>query len=360
MSKFVSINCKYYKHSNKNELNHVARVHKKVENSKPELVHNNFGINNLELVYDEVYKKVENYKGKKLQKNANTYIDSVLSFDRDLTNKIIKDFGREKFQIIFEQKINELMLHIKNKLGFEPIGFKFHADEGHNDPVTGEWNQNYHAHIAMFNFDFKDGTAPLRKMQKGGAGDFALLQDLAYQAFSPLGYERGVSKTITKKVHLEKDEYIQKKQLETIELLESNYKSLNESIDELKKVENNISIQSALFNEINIDMQNYDDLLNDLMRFKLDTKKILERLNNKSLIPKLKEFIIKNVDKEIYKKVEKFINYTPEQFAEKLDLLRSVKNNDIKKSINNTVKSLTNEAEITKLKVEKLKRKFKL
>lgn len=364
MSGFVSINCKYYKDSNKNELNHVEREHKNVENSNPKLVHNNFGNNDLELVYEKIYKKVENYKGKKLQKNANTFIDSVLSFDRDVTNQLIAKFGREKFQIIFEQKIDELMLNIKNELGFEPIGFHFHADEGHNDPISGKWKENYHAHFSMFNFNFNDGTAPLRKLKKKGDGEFALLQDIAFNTFKTLGYKRGISKEITKKEHLEKDEYIKQKQLETIELLESNYKSLNESIDKLKKVENNISIQSCLFKEINNEMQSYDDLLNNLMKFKFEITNAINNIasstpKNKIAVDMLKKMMLKRVDNDIYEKVEKFINFTPKQFAEKLDLLESVKNNDIKKSINNAVESLTSEAEVTKFKIEKLKHKFK-
>lgn len=212
MKRYISINSKYYKHSNASgELGHVDRHFHKNKNSFDNLTHLNFGSGDLLAEYQALRRKAESQKGKKMQSNSNTFVDSVVAFSRDQMNELM-----EKHPGDWQEKIDccfaELGNKIRDKYGFEPVGYNMHMDEGHEDPETGEIKNNYHAHMTMFNYDFVTGKAPLRSMKKK---DWGNLQDLAGEAFESLGFKRGNPQGKKKKRHLEKDEYIHEKQKET-------------------------------------------------------------------------------------------------------------------------------------------------
>jgi hypothetical protein len=222
MARFVSFNYKYYKHSNKNELSHNTRKHKNIDNIRPELSHRNFTMGNTESLYDKVYSRVTERKGKSIQKNANTYIDGVLAFSREQMDFLLGKFGEDKTKKFLDRQIKEYMSMLKDEFGFEPVSYDFHMDEGHYDKKSGEWQPNYHAHIIMFNYDFKKDEAPLRKMMgKSGKRKLSIMQDLAGQAFKKGGFVRGVSSEVTQRKHLERDEFIAKKQAAIIAELDN-------------------------------------------------------------------------------------------------------------------------------------------
>ncbi|MFZ4199042.1 hypothetical protein ACOZB4_34075, partial [Paenibacillus sp. NPDC058898] len=107
------------------------------------------------------------------------------------------------------------MQDVKEKTGMEPLGWEMHMDEGHKDPVTGEYKMNYHAQCIFFNYDFKTNKAPLRDlMGRKGESIWSKLQDTAGQRFEDLGFVRGVSADMTKAKHQEKDDFIASKQAE--------------------------------------------------------------------------------------------------------------------------------------------------
>jgi hypothetical protein len=215
MANFVSFNFKYYKHSNRNTLGHNGRIHTNIDNVRTELSPDNFGLSNTLGRYQKVYDKVVEMKGKNIQKNANTFIDGVLAFSRDQVRELHAQHGKEKTKELLDLKIRQYMAKLRDEFGFTPVSYDFHADEGHWK--DGEWLENYHAHIIMFNYDMKTGTAPLRKMMgKNGKRQTSLMQDLAGEAFAPLGFVRGESVEATKRKHLEKDEYIAHKHNELI------------------------------------------------------------------------------------------------------------------------------------------------
>jgi hypothetical protein len=226
---FVAINSKYYKTSSASgELGHVNRVFKENKNCFPELTKNNFGDDNIEKKFLDVLKKCETQKGKKIQKNSNTYIDNIVAFSRPQIENLQKtnpDDWQEKMTECFR----DLGEKIKDKYGFEPVGFNFHADEGHLDPETGILKHNYHAHLITFNYDFKTGKAPLRGMKKN---DWSKIQDLAGEAFKNLGFVRGEPKITDKKDHLQKEQYVHEKQKE----MEKAVEKANEMLKEKDKL----------------------------------------------------------------------------------------------------------------------------
>jgi len=228
MSNYVSLNAKYYKHSNAaGEIGHVMRLFSENINAIKELTPNNFdcGFSIIDR-YNEIYKSVEEHKGKKLQKNANTFIDGVLSFSEEQMDQIME---KPNWKKEMSSLIDQYMQEVKEKTGLEPVGWAFHMDEGHiqKDKIDLDGNpiykMNYHAQLIFFNHDFKTGKAPLREMQKRKSDSpWSKLQDLAGDTFKPLGFQRGISAEITKKKHKEKDEFIAEKQQKIEEILEKN------------------------------------------------------------------------------------------------------------------------------------------
>ena len=214
MKNFVSFNAKYYKNSNAaGEIGHVQRVFAENTNQIKEFAKDNFGCGfDIHERYKEVFKQVEDIKGKKIQKNSNTFMDGVLSFSRDHMLEIMKD---PDWKTSFSNHINDFMQDVKKQTGMEPLGWEMHMDEGHKDPVTGEYKLNYHAQCIFFNYDFKTNKAPLRDLM-GRKGDsiWSKLQDTAGKRFEDLGFVRGVSADMTKAKHDEKDDFIASKQAE--------------------------------------------------------------------------------------------------------------------------------------------------
>jgi len=214
MKNYVSFNVEYYKNSNASgEIGHVQRVFAENTNQIKEFAKDNFGCGyNIYDRYKEVYDQVESIKGKKIQKTANTFIDGVLSFSRDQMLEIMKD---PDWKTSFSNHINDFMQDVKEQTGMEPLGWEMHMDEGHKDPVTGQYKMNYHAQCIFFNYDFKTNTAPLRKlMERKGESIWSKLQGTAGQRFEDLGFVRGVSADMTKAKHKKKDDYIAHKQAE--------------------------------------------------------------------------------------------------------------------------------------------------
>lgn len=211
---FVSFNVEYYKNSNAaGEIGHVQRVFAENTNQIKEFAKDNFGCGyNIYDRYKDVYKQVEDIKKKKIQENANTFIDGVLSFSRDQMLEIMKD---PDWKTSFSEHIEQFMQDVKDKTGMEPLGWEMHMDEGHKDRVTGKYKMNYHAQCIFFNYDFKTNTAPLRKLEgRKGESIWSKLQGTAGQRFEDLGFVRGVSADMTKAKHKKKDDFIASKQAE--------------------------------------------------------------------------------------------------------------------------------------------------
>jgi hypothetical protein len=218
MKNFVSFNVKYYKDSNSSgEIGHVQRVFAENTNQIKQFAKDNFGCGyDIHARYKDVYKQVEEIKGKKIQGNANTFMDGVLSFSRDQMLEIMKDPNWKK---TFSTHIEEYMKDVQAKTGLEPLGWEMHMDEGYKDPETGEFKMNYHAQCIFFNYDFKTNKAPLRDLM-GRKGDsiWSKLQDVAANRFADLGFVRGISADMTKIKHKEKDDLIASKQAEIVRL----------------------------------------------------------------------------------------------------------------------------------------------
>lgn len=232
---YCAVNTKYYKDTNADgEIGHILRVFKKNSNTYEELTPNNFGFvfdpnaKDLKDGYDRTINRWDEQlaeKGKrKRQKKVNTYIDSCLILDRDITNKLIEEGRKDEIKLALVNFMNDF----KGKYGFEPVGFELHCDEGHIDE-NGVFKHNYHAHALFCNYDFKSQKSPLRKMKKV---DWSNSQDLLYENLKHLGYKRGKPKEKQEKDHSNKIDYLNKK----IKGLEGKVEELAKDKEELQNV----------------------------------------------------------------------------------------------------------------------------
>lgn len=243
---FISSKIKYYKKSNASgELGHVNRKMKENKNAFPELTKNNFGFlytdnpnsTSLEDVHKEKYNACNEQKRedklRRLGKDANTFIDNVVIFDRDIFDDLIKNNKQEELK----ETMKGYCQGIKDRFGFEPVGFEFHLDEGTKNDETGKVEHNYHAHVVFFNHDFENRKTVLKNLRKK---DFSEMQDITHEHFKKYGFERGISKEITNRKGLSKADYIKglEKQVEhlkneAIEFLQEH----NEDLDYIQELQ---------------------------------------------------------------------------------------------------------------------------
>lgn len=117
--------------------------------------------------------------------------------------------------------------------GVEVIRLDLHHDEGHKDEISGEMKMNHHAHL-VGDFLNHDTGRTVKLTPK----DMSEFQTILADA---LDMERGVSKSITGKEHIDTEQWREKKAAEhTKELIEQK-KALDEDIrnlDEQKRQKN--------------------------------------------------------------------------------------------------------------------------
>ena len=218
--KYVSSNTHFYKH---NEVGgatgHVNRVFNENKNAYDEYTKFNFGDENLTERYQATHRDRENKTGRKTRKDANTYCETVLAFSLEQYEHIEAEAlrkangdseqARKLVEKAFTGCVREFEKQIQERFGLTPLGFNMHLDEGHFK--EGELKRNIHAHVGWYNYDFKKGVSPWRKI---GKKQLSEMQDIADRCFKKLGYERGIKATETNKQHLERDDFIEQKQKE--------------------------------------------------------------------------------------------------------------------------------------------------
>jgi len=238
MKKFVMSNTEYKKNSQWNGTNgHNNRLFAVNKNSFPQFTKNNFGSPNLNKNYQDIHKRHQENLKKKLTGKENTFLEIVVGFSLEQFEQLEKELSKEELQQKLTDCMNGYLNSLKVNFGFEPVGFTFHLDEGVLDEETGVLKRNVHAHAIAYNYDFKRKVAPLRSMTKR---DFADMQDLVAANFISLGFERGISKELTKKNHLEKDAFVAQIQKEKEqELLKKDQEIAlkNQDIKRLKAIE---------------------------------------------------------------------------------------------------------------------------
>lgn len=243
MKKFVSFNLKYYKKEQMKILSdHNERLHQNIKNihdkkltplnkyfyydqgdSTQYLPYYSFlEENGLKPRFDHFYKEYKKILGKKPRKDFNCFLDGVLAFSEDKFNEVYKEDPQA-----IEDALTTYLERVSKDFGFTPLGWALHLDEGHTDG-DGNYKINVHAHMSFFNYDFENRKSTLKSLKKK---DFKKMQDIAGEIFGPLGFERGISKEITQKKHLEKSEFVAQKTKEKIKF----FKELKARTETLEK-----------------------------------------------------------------------------------------------------------------------------
>lgn len=181
----------------------------------------NVSSDSIHLKYKNVIKKIESIKNKKIQKNANIYLEGVLAFSYEQVSNIGVSEFRERAPALIEEYAKK----IADEFGFEYLGYSLHFDEGQIeselDPSgrtvcvrdeNGRAKINYHAHISFVNYDLKLNKSRFREYQQKYISNrkipnlhFVEMQNLAGSIFGKLGFSRGLSKMITNHRHVEKE-----------------------------------------------------------------------------------------------------------------------------------------------------------
>ncbi len=169
------------------------------------------------------------------EEQSNYYLDN----DEDLSKGIEK----------FIENLNE-------NYGIKSLMYSEHFDEGHYE--GNEAKKNLHYHIIAYNYHLEKEKSILGSFTKQ---DFRDLQDLAAISFQQveLDFQRGISKNITKKEHLETLEFaLQKNKIE----LEQLQKRRKEEYYLAKSVKNDIKDLRQNFERDSIEFEQLTNLLN--------------------------------------------------------------------------------------------------
>ena len=209
----------------------------------------NFGTPELQTHYDNIKRMVKEKTGRAMQekererKGKNGKIikvagcspirEGVLLIRADTTLADVREFGEE----------------CQRRWGITPLQIFLHKDEGHwlggkpdtedkeSFQVGGKWfKPNYHAHIV---FDWMNhDTGKSRKLNDE---DMAAMQTLASDI---LMMERGQSKNVTGKEHLERNDFIIEKQKAELQRIEAAKRHKEQQVElaeqELKQVKSEI------------------------------------------------------------------------------------------------------------------------
>ena len=208
-----------------------------------------FGNPDLQTHYDNIKQMVKEKTGRAMQEKERER--------KGKNGKIIKVAGcspiREGVLLIRPETtladVREFGEECQRRWGITPLQIFLHKDEGHwlgrkpdaedkeSFQVGGKWfKPNYHAHIV---FDWMNhDTGKSRKLNDE---DMAAMQTLASDI---LMMERGQSKTETGKVHLERNDFIIKKQKAELQRIEETQRHKKQQVtlaeQELKQVKSEI------------------------------------------------------------------------------------------------------------------------
>lgn len=261
---------------------------------------------NLTESFNEFYNEMEAvYKKQKrhlYKENGNHIVEQVVALSNEKAMEILKQKDGDKLLL---EKFKELAKSVNNKYGFEPVHIDLHLDEGFIKNVKNKMGviensiikENIHAHIIFINYDFLKQKTVLRNMKKQ---NFREMQDLAANVFKDLGFERGKDKRNSNKTHLKTTAYVEEVQniesqkfvenkvnsniedmeydLEDLRSLQTSKKELAGELTELyelKKQYENIEELKDQENTINITINQYENIIQNLK----DSKKDITALN---------------------------------------------------------------------------------
>ena len=303
---FAAVRTRYYKadkaysildHSNANRSGFTCSA-----NVYPEFSHNNVGLytkgckNSVEAL-NQACGSYKDVTGKKTRKDFNLLFEHIVILSEQQYVKIEKKYGDVKAKQLLVNYLRKYAVQIKNEFGFEPIGIDLHLDEGRYE--GGQFIRNIHAHVSFFNYDFKNKVAPLRHLMAKGKNsksrtnqlnpNFEKMQDIVANTFKPLGFERGESKSVTGREHLQKEKFVKEKlneMTQTVEVLNSRNQELESQLTLQKhksdQLSNEIQLQENKKSWLESKISNLTKMADELeLAIKMRCKKTISFISRK-------------------------------------------------------------------------------
>lgn len=284
--------------------------------------------------------------GRGFQKDANLYIEFVVNFSQEY---FFTQYPQNQEQII--KDMENLIKDIEKKYKIKGLGYSLHLDEGYKKK-DGTIIYNPHFHLSFLNYDFENNISPWRNLKRS---DFKNFQDLAFDNFKNLGFERGISKDITKAENKSKEQIIFekiKKLEEDITLLENNEKiiskkitDLNENVKDTNQIISNVDKFLEMVVNQKLSLEQIDDLKKKNNKFKIVHTSLsyaYRYLNNLSDEKKKEENLI-----TLQNKLNEFTDKETEQLTKIAELDKEIENKtvsisnkeELEKQFDETIKS---------------------
>ncbi|MGJ0297809.1 hypothetical protein NG744_02515 [Aliarcobacter cryaerophilus] len=295
MKNFVSVNLVTYNKSHL-EIIYKHNIERKNFNSAiPYLLNETQQLDkNVNLSYftfEELENKRQNYLK---SKNKNDYmqkhlVEFVVSLSYDKVKEYLKD--NQDLDKGFVQYSKDL----KEIFGIETLNIDIHKDEGYLE--NGEIIYGYHAHIVAYNYDFNKNVAFASNLKKS---DYRNLQTLAQNSFQSVGldFKRGVSKFVTKKEHLNRNDYIKQekqKQLKSLFVdIGTQKKELKKIYSEINKQKIEMKKQRDLYQKVDFQYQEFNEQYLQLQQLEKQKRQEYKALENSI---KDKKIEVENVEK---------------------------------------------------------------
>lgn len=303
---FASVRTKYYKadkaysildHSNANRYGFTCSA-----NVNSKFSHDNIGLyaKGCKNGAEALKKACARYKevtGKKARNDFNLLFEHIVILSEQQYVKIEKKYGDVKAKQLLVNYLRKYAVQIKKEFGFEPIGIDLHLDEGRYE--EGRFVRNIHAHVSFFNYDFKNKVAPLRHLMTKGKNSksrtnqlnphFEKMQDVVADTFKPLGFERGESKNVTGREHLQKEKFVKEKlneMTQTVEVLNSRNQELESQLTLQKhksdQLSNEIQLQENKKSWLESKISNLTKMADELeLAIKMRCKKTISFISRK-------------------------------------------------------------------------------
>lgn len=246
------------------ELEHVQRTgNTQSANVFDKFSHNNVtaslkGSDNLIDAYHKLKAKYKKTTGKKCRSDMNTLLEHVIILSNEYVEHLEQELGFKNAHAEIDKCIRSYCDEFSEKFGFSKIGYNTHYDEGVekvDENGNKTFKRNFHCHALFFNYDFNNKVSNLKKLGVKGIDPetgktrelnphFQQMQFLIADNFSSLGFVKGISKTITKREHLSKSLYIQKKlqekEAQLLKLTDDFHEQINRVIGYLSQWFNSI------------------------------------------------------------------------------------------------------------------------
>ena len=281
MKDFVSVNLVTY---SKEHLSIILKHNierKNFDNNIPYLLEKGQEIDkNVNLSYSN-FEGLENKRQNYLKsKNKDDYMKKhLVEFVVSLSFDKVKDYIKDNQDI--DKGFIQYVKDLKAQYAIETINLNIHKDEGFIE--NGEVKYNYHAHILAYNYNFDKNLAFASNLKKS---DYRNLQTLAQNSFQSVGldFKRGVSKFVTKKEHLNRDDYIKQqkqKQLKSLFVdISTQKKELKKIYSEINKQKIEMKKQRDLYQKVDFQYQEFNEQYLQLQQLEKQKRQEYKALEN--------------------------------------------------------------------------------